>query len=205
MSKYRTQTGTEIEDKKSLAFNQYQESVLKNIPAEKLMTLYKDIADIEYGPLEDWQIVSPLANYTEEVFGTMSALDYIDDLGDKNKLVLSQGKNLKTNTGNIAGETAVFRPDLNPSLYDGPDTLFVREWGGVNTPYKWDTELEELDTILHELGHTHDIKGVNTPAPVIEKGGRDNLLIHSENVSDGHHSHDTWDHKMEEFLENYVK
>lgn len=206
---YQTQRGATVFDKEPHIYSEYERNILGKIPVEELLTVYQNIAEEDYGPLEDWQLVSPLSDYSETALDTMSVLDYLEDLTEKNRIILYSGSDILSGKSGLSGksylggQSAPFRPDLNPDLTEGPDTLFVRDY---QDEWKWDTPEFKLDTILHELGHAHTVLGLETKGDRIEKGGREGLLTHNY-VYDksSKDSHEIWNEKMNWFISKYVE
>ena len=198
---YETQFGDIVKNKQTYAYDEYKKNLLSNIPAADLMNLYQDIAEADYGPLQDWQIVSPISEYNQEIFSKMSSLDYIDELVNKNKIVLYGADEIRYKQQYSAGMAAKFRPDLNPNLSEGPDTLFIQTG---------DDAMFELDTILHELGHLHSIKDTETAGSKKIKGGDEGAMTHNYDIDyylsnpNKENSHKIWEKKMEEFILKYI-
>lgn len=214
---YETQRGATVFDKEPHIYSEYERNILNKIPVQELLTVYQDITEADYGPLEDWQLIAPISDYSETALDTMSALDYLEDLTEKNKIILYSGSDILSGNQYLGGQSAPFRPDLNPDLTEGPDTVFVRDY---QDEWKWDTPEFKLDTILHELGHAHTVPGLETRGDRIEKGGREGLLTHNSATDrtiafmkkDALEEHDIfkssqeiWNEKMNWFISKYVE
>jgi len=85
---YETQRGATVFDKEPHIYSEYERNILGKIPVQELLTVYQDITEADYGPLEDWQLVSPLSDYSETALDTMSVLDYLEDLTEDDGLVI---------------------------------------------------------------------------------------------------------------------
>tara|TARA_R110002012_G_scaffold294060_1_gene489955 strand:+ start:469 stop:1266 length:798 start_codon:yes stop_codon:yes gene_type:complete len=216
IGKYESQFGDNMYGIGQFSFTDNEEELLESMPLSDLFSTYQNIAEQEWGPLDERQKVNPKFRYQmasgEDVTGQQSVLKYLDDLISKNKLLIYSVDNFTSHQdyGKTIGQTHLFRPDLNPTLDEGPDTLFIDdrreivESPGSSSTWMLDPDKQTiLNAVLHELGHTKTIDykatfGEGTPWPA-------NSLIHNTESHSGREHQDIWQVEMTKFINKYVK